>query len=109
MARGAVPKRAHLASLIDDFRRNPADTAIVSHVGVRSYRTTYGELAELAGRFSFELRRRNIGPGERVVLWGDNSADWVAAFFGCLLRGVLVVPIDAGGSPEFAAYERARA
>ncbi|MEG9438284.1 AMP-binding protein [Edaphobacter sp. HDX4] len=95
--------RSHLASLVDDFRRHAQETAIVSHRGVRSYRTTYGELALLAGRFSSELTRRKIGPGERVLLWGENSAEWMAAFFGCLLRGVLAVPLDAAGSSEFAA------
>jgi long-chain acyl-CoA synthetase len=95
--------RSHLASFVDDFRRHAAETAIVSHRGVRSYRTTYGELAELAGRFSSELERRSIGPGDRVLLWGENSAEWVAAFFGCLLRGVLAVPLDAAGSPAFVA------
>jgi long-chain acyl-CoA synthetase len=95
--------RPHLASLLDDFRQHAAETAIVSHRGVRSYRTTYGELAWLAGRFSSELTRRNITPGERVLIWGENSAEWMAAFFGCLLTGVLAVPLDAVGSPEFAA------
>lgn len=95
--------RPHLASLMDDFRRHGAETAIVSHRGVRSYRTTYRELAQLAGRFSSELVRRNIAPGERVLLWSENSAEWVAAFFGCLLRGLLAVPLDAASSPSFAA------
>src|SRR5271154_2179817 len=95
--------RSHLASFVDDFRRHEAETAIVSHRGVRSYRTMYGELAQLAGRFSSELARRSIGPGDRVLLWGENSAEWAAAFFGCLLRGVLAVPLDAAGSPAFVA------
>ena len=95
--------RPHLASLVDDFRAHPREIAIVTHRGVRRYRTTYGELANLAGRFSAELARRNIAPGERIVLWGANSAEWVAVFFGCLLRGVLAVPLDAAGSPDFAA------
>jgi long-chain acyl-CoA synthetase len=95
--------RPHLASLVDDFRAHARETAIVAHRGVRRYRTSYGELAELAGRFSAELAHRNIEPGERVVLWGANSAEWIGVFFGCVLRGVLVVPLDAAGSPEFAA------
>jgi long-chain acyl-CoA synthetase len=40
--------------------------------------------------------------GERVLLWGQNSAEWIGAFFGCVLQGVLVVPLDAGGGVEFA-------
>jgi long-chain acyl-CoA synthetase len=93
--------RANLASLVEDFRAHSTETAIVAHRGVRRYATTYGDLAQLAGRFAAELDRRGIAPGERVILWGENSANWIAAFFGCLLRGVLVVPLDAAGSPDF--------
>jgi long-chain acyl-CoA synthetase len=94
--------RTHLASLVEDFRHHAAETAVVTHRGNRRYRTTYGELAQLAGRFAAELDLRGIPPGERVVLWGANSAEWISAFFGCLLRGVIAVPLDAAGSPEFA-------
>src|SRR4029077_12399256 len=40
---------------------------------------------------------------DRVILWGPNSAEWMAAFWGCLLRGAVAVPIDDGAIPEFAA------
>ena len=95
--------RPHLASLVEDFRAHADETAVVEHRGVRSYRTSYGALAETAGRFSAELARRNIAPGERVVLWGQNSAEWIGVFFGCMLRGVLAVPLDAAGDPAVAA------
>ena len=36
------------------------------------------------------------------MLWGNNSVEWVAAFFGCILRGIVAVPLDAAGSLEFA-------
>ncbi len=75
---------------------------MVDHRGNRRYRTTYGQLAELAGRFAAELERRSIVAGDRVVLWGENSAEWIGIFFGCLLRGVIVAPLDAAGSSEFA-------
>jgi len=41
--------------------------------------------------------------GDRVLLWAENSAEWIAAFHGCLLRGVLAVPLDANGTADFAA------
>jgi long-chain acyl-CoA synthetase len=94
--------RSHLASLVDDFRKHDTETAVVAHRGNRRYATTYGELAKLAGRFAAELDRRGIGAGERVVLWGENSAEWIEVFFGCLLRGVIAVPLDAAGSSDFA-------
>jgi len=58
-------------------------------------------VAELAFRFSRELEKRNIGKGERVLLWGDNSAEWVAAFFGCMMRGAVAVPMDKIAAPDF--------
>jgi long-chain acyl-CoA synthetase len=94
--------RPHVATLVEDFRRHGAEVAVVAYRGNRRYATSYSELALLAGRFSAELLGRGIGPGERVVLWGENSAEWIAAFFGCLLRGVIAVPLDAAGSAEFA-------
>ncbi|HZC44341.1 MAG TPA: long-chain fatty acid--CoA ligase, partial [Acidobacteriaceae bacterium] len=99
--------RKHLATLVEDFNRHGKQIAIVTYPGNRRVVTTYAELATLAGRFSRMLADRGIAPGERVLLWGANSAEWVAAFFGCVLRGVIAVPLDAAGSVDFAARVRA--
>ena len=95
--------RDHLATLLDDFRRFDRQIAVVRHQGNRRRATSYGEIARLAGRFAALLAQRRIGPGDRVLLWGENGAEWIAAFYGCMLRGVLAVPLDAFGSAEFAA------
>src|SRR5258708_33393850 len=89
--------RSHLAGLVEEFRQHAAETAVVAHRGNRSYATTYGELAELAGRSATKLERLGIAAGDRVVLWGENSAEWIGVFFGCLLRGVVVGRLDAVG------------
>jgi long-chain acyl-CoA synthetase len=94
--------RTNLATLLDDFRSHPRDIAVVRHQGNRRRVTTYGELAQLAGRFAAELERRGIVEGDRVLLWAENSAEWIAAFHGCILRGVLAVPLDAHGAADFA-------
>ena len=95
--------REHLATLLDDFTRHESEIAIVRYVGVRRRVTTYGELARLARRFAALLEDRGIGLGDRVLLSAENGAEWIAAFYGCMLRGVMVVPLDAFGSAEFAA------
>ena len=104
-ARGedAGAMRESLATLIDDFRRLDRKRAVVHHRGNRRRAMSYGELARLAGRFAALLERRGVGPGDRVVLWAENSAEWMAAFYGMMLRGVLAVPLDAFGTVEFAA------
>ena len=70
--------------------------------GYRTKSFTYGEILEAAAAFASELDERSIPKGDRVMLWGENCVEWVAAFFGCALRGVVVVPMDAGASPDFA-------
>ena len=94
--------RPHLATLVEDFGRNAKGTAIVTYRGNRRIASSYGDLVALANAFAAELMRRGLGPGERVVLWGQNSVEWVGAFFGCVMRGVIAVPLDAAGSSDFA-------
>src|ERR1044071_9980999 len=78
------------------------EIAYVYRRGFRTLRWTYRQLGELAFRFARELEARSIGKGDRVLLWGDNCAEWVAAFFGCMLRGAIAVPMDRIAAPEFA-------
>jgi long-chain acyl-CoA synthetase len=98
----APAERPHLASLLEDFHKHGEQIATVSHRGLRKQSTSYGSLARLAGRFASELNARGIQKGDRVLIWGENGTEWVAAFFGCILLGVIAVPIDAGGSQSFA-------
>jgi long-chain acyl-CoA synthetase len=79
-----------------------SETAFVYRRGFRTHRWSYRQTAELAVRFARELETRNIGKGDRVMLWGENCAEWVAAFFGCMLRGAVAVPMDRIAAPEFA-------
>ncbi len=94
--------RKHLATLLDDFRRFDREIAVVRIHGNRRRITTYGEIARLAGRFATFLDRHGVRQGDRVVLWAENSAEWVAGFYGIMLRGALAVPLDAFGSTQFA-------
>jgi long-chain acyl-CoA synthetase len=95
--------RDHLATLLYDFRRYDREVAVVRYQGNRRRVTTYGQLARLAGRFAALLAQQGIGPGDRVLIWAENGAEWIAAFYGCMMRGVLAVPLDANGTAEFAA------
>jgi long-chain acyl-CoA synthetase len=71
----------------------------------RGYRTewwSYEKVLETGSRFAHELGGRGIGKGKRVMLWGENCAEWVTVFIGCALSGVVVVPMDNGASADFA-------
>lgn len=96
------PVRADLTTFIDDFRRHGDATAVVAYRGNRRWTGSWRELADTADRFATELIRREIAIGERVVLWGQNGLEWMGAFFGCVLRGVIAVPLDPNGAADFA-------
>jgi long-chain acyl-CoA synthetase len=88
---------------LTNFRAHRDERAYGQRCGYRMEWFTYEQVLEMAVRFAGDLEARGIGKGERVMLWGENRAEWVAAFFGCALRGAVVVPMDDGASGEFAA------
>jgi long-chain acyl-CoA synthetase len=92
-------------SLLDYFRSNarPArEAAIVWRQGYRMVCWTYADVYGAATEFARELQSRGLAKGDRVLLWGENSGGWVAAFIGCLLSGVVAVPMDAIAEKSFA-------
>jgi long-chain acyl-CoA synthetase len=94
--------RSNLLSLLGEFERYAKDVAVIERRGYRREKWTYGKISQNAARCALELKKRGVSSGERVLLWGPNSAEWLIAFWGCLLRGAIVVPMDAGATAEFA-------
>ncbi|HEV3375145.1 MAG TPA: AMP-binding protein [Candidatus Acidoferrum sp.] len=94
--------RENLLSLFAEFELYARDVAVVQRRGYRREVWTYKKLAGIAVACALELKQRDVRTGDRVLLWGPNDADWVAAFWGCLLRGAIAVPMDDGATPEFA-------
>ncbi len=93
--------RKNLLSLFAEFVRFSGDVAVVQRRGYRREKLTYTELYARILFWSYALAGRGIVPGDRVLLWGPNSAEWVAAYWGILLRGGVVVPMDAAAAPDF--------
>jgi long-chain acyl-CoA synthetase len=93
-----------IRSLIDflpHFLSRAPETAYVQPYGYRTERWSYQQVAVTAFRFARELEARAINKGDRVFLWGPNSAEWVAVFWGCVLRGAVAVPLDDIATSDF--------
>ena len=95
--------RTTVHSYLDDFIARGDETAFAHRRGLRVVRWSYAQTAAKAYQFARELEARQIGKGDRVLLWAENSPEWVASFFGCLLRGAIVVPLDAQSDLKFVA------
>ncbi len=101
--------RETIHSLLDQSLSQPLahkqayydEIAVAHHRGLRVERWSYGRIAQTAFQFARELELRGVEKGDRVLFWGENSPEWIAAFFGCLLRGAVVVPLDEQSAPDF--------
>ncbi len=98
--------RETIHSLLDQALTRSDEIAVARQRGLRVTRWTYARLAQTAFQFARELELRGVGKGDRVIFWGENGPEWIAAFFGCLLRGAVVVPLDEQSAPDF--VDRAR-
>jgi long-chain acyl-CoA synthetase len=87
---------------LENFRAHRQERACRQRRGYRTESFTYGEILEMACGFARKLEARGIAKGDRVMVWGDNCAEWMAVFIGCALRGVIVVPMDDGSAADFA-------
>jgi len=95
--------RETLLTFLDDCRAHGEQTAVAHEAGVRLSRWSYARLASSAFQFARELEAQGIGAGDRVLFWGESRAEWIASFYGCLLRGVVVVPLDLKSAADFVA------
>ncbi len=59
----------------------------------------YADLAEMVRALAGRHAHLGARPGDRVVLLGRNSIEWVAAFLACLDAGVVAVPLNPRLSP----------
>ena len=101
-ATNPAPRRS-LVEFVNEFESRRRETFIAYRRGYRIERSTYGEILDNARRFAGELEFRGISKSDAVLLQGEPSPAWIAAFFGCVLRGVVAVPVDPVSRPEFAA------
>ena len=96
-----MPRQSLLEYFQPDSR--PADEiAIAWRRGYRMARWPYADLLRTAQQFAHELQARGIASGERILLWGENCGEWVAAFLGCIFSGAVAVPMDAIADASFA-------
>jgi long-chain acyl-CoA synthetase len=92
-------------TLIDFFRdlSRARGEFLVYDDGFRSRGHSYADVARAARGFAARLEAAGLRKGDKIVFWSENRPEWIVAFWGCLLCGVVVVPIDYRASPDFLA------
>ncbi len=61
---------------------------------------TYNDLLEQVNGFAGALQEKGLQKGDCLLLWSASRIDWMVAFFGTLLVGAVVVPLDINSKEE---------
>ena len=95
-------------TLVDFFRDLIAIRGefLVYDDGYRRRSHTYDEVGRAARGFAARLAAAGLRKGDKVIFWGENRPEWVACYWGCLISGIIVVPIDYRSTPAFLARVR---
>jgi long-chain acyl-CoA synthetase len=62
---------------------------------------TYGDLLERVHNFAGYLEEEGLEKGDRIIVWSASRIDWMVAYFGALLTGAVVVPLDVNSKEDF--------
>src|SRR5271155_2390153 len=92
----SLPRHRSLVDMLDRAadRYGSQVAMIVRRPSGEQTHTTYRELRDRAHRAAMLLATRGIKPGDRVLLIGENSPDWVLGYFAILCAGAIAVPLD---------------
>jgi long-chain acyl-CoA synthetase len=92
--------RDTLIDFFHDFSRARGEFLVYDD-GFRSRSWTYAQTSRRANEFAARMEDAGLRKGDAVVFWSENRPEWIAAFWACLLRGIVVVPIDYRSSQDF--------
>lgn len=67
-------------------------------------RLSYARLDAAIEAFADELAARRLPAGSRIAILGENSADWVVAFYATMRAGHVAVPVSYKLPPQGATY-----
>jgi long-chain acyl-CoA synthetase len=85
-----------MKTLIDLFRlfekRNKE--VFIYRTGIRRFTYTYLELYSFSLKMANYLLSQGIREGDRVAIWAPNNPFWAVSYFGIILAGGIVVPVD---------------
>jgi long-chain acyl-CoA synthetase len=74
--------------------RMPKAIAIRAYPNDGGREWTNEQIWTLSCKAAARLRSSGVNPGDRVVLYAENSPEWILAYLGIYLAGAVAVPLD---------------
>ncbi|MBA2253605.1 MAG: AMP-binding protein, partial [Chloroflexi bacterium] len=91
-----------LLEILDDARARYGDRTLLGMrtEGGLEHQWSAPVLARRARAAAWRLRRLGLGSGDRMLTWSPPTPELPALYFGAMLAGVVVVPLDLRMTPE---------
>ncbi|MDV5143878.1 AMP-binding protein [Streptomyces sp. SBC-4] len=94
-----APAVGTLGEALRRAARTPHGVVVIDGTGT-VVRRSYAELYEDAARTAAELAAAGARPGARVILRTDRTTDLLTAFWACVLRGLVPLPVAYGSGAD---------
>ena len=86
-----------LIDLFDLFEKRGNKDTFVYRTGIRRFTFSYLDLYNYSLKMVQYLQKEGIKKGDKVALWAPNSPFWAVSYFGIVLSGAIIIPIDFAG------------
>ena len=87
------------ATAVERFGDHPALIEPAEGAGMTTL--TFRALQERVQGFAGYLQQQQLTKGDSLLIWSASRIDWMAAYLGALLVGVVVVPLDVSSKEDF--------
>lgn len=74
--------------------------AVTMRMGYRTVTLTYAQVDELSRKVAVFLQQQGLKKGDCLLVLAPNSPYWVGLFWGCMLAGVVIVPVTMQSTLE---------
>lgn len=90
----------NLLDIFNKFYERGDKTAIVYRTGVRRFVYSYKDIYALSLKMANWYKEQGINKGDKIILWAPNGPMWVVSFWGSILRGAIILPVDFTSQKE---------
>ena len=80
--------------ILNYLKRNKNKKVIAIRIGYRTFYATGKSLSEKIAKIQELFKNENISKGDKIIIFGKNSIEWISVYFASILSGTIIIPLD---------------
>ena len=86
--------------LKQNAKKYPNKPAFTMKMGYRTVHLTYKDVYTLSKKIALFLESQGCKKGDKILLFAPNSPYWCCVFWGTILKGYVIVPLNVQSTSE---------